>query len=101
MMTTTTTWNDERQTFKIKETETHYIEVMPLMVTFAIVITAKGDNIHWCDDRWCYNSVEDAAQAALRWDGNWPLTEPDGWHRHPFSGRRRPDGDPAQEYVRP
>lgn len=39
------------------------------------------------------------ARAALdRWDGR---GEPQGWHRHPASGRRRPDGDPAQEHVNP
>lgn len=26
--------------------------------------------------------------------------EPHGWMRHPSSGRRRPNGDPALEYVR-
>ncbi len=25
--------------------------------------------------------------------------EPEGWVRHPRSGRRRPGGDPEQEYV--
>jgi hypothetical protein len=30
-----------------------------------------------------------------------PLTEaePSGWYRHRASGRRRPGGDPAQEYL--
>ena len=26
-------------------------------------------------------------------------TEPTGWMRHPTTGRRRPGGDPAAEYV--
>lgn len=33
-----------------------------------------------------------------RWDGT---GEPDGWMRHPVSGRRRPGGDPGKEYVNP
>ena len=33
-----------------------------------------------------------------KWDGT---GEPEGWMRHPSSGRRRPGGDPAQEHVRP
>jgi hypothetical protein len=30
-----------------------------------------------------------------------PLTEkePKGWFRHPRTGRRRPGGDPAKEYI--
>jgi hypothetical protein len=30
------------------------------------------------------------------WDG---VGEPAGWFREPATGRRRPDGDPAREYV--
>lgn len=50
------------------------------------------------DDVWCYQAPEAdlAWQAALGWDGE---GEPDGWYRHPQTGRRRPGGDPAQEHV--
>lgn len=50
------------------------------------------------DDGWCYESVEVAIRAAQAWEGE---GEPEGWHRHPGSGRRRPGGDPAQEFVAP
>lgn len=33
--------------------------------------------------------------AMQAWDGS----EPEGWIRHLASGRRRPGGDPAQEYI--
>jgi hypothetical protein len=51
-------------------------------------------------DTWIYDVEQADAgwRAALGWDGE---GEPDGWHRHPQSGRRRPDGDPAKEFVRP
>ena len=55
-------------------------------------------------NRWDYPSDEalcpyDAQwRAALGWDGD---GEPEGWYRHPQSGRRRPGGDPAKEHVRP
>lgn len=52
----------------------------------------------WLDDAWCYESVEGARSAAEAWDG---AGEPDGWKRHPASGRRRPDGDATKEYVNP
>jgi hypothetical protein len=37
-----------------------------------------------------------AVLAAHEWDGT---GEPVGWMRHPQTGRRRPDGDPAREYI--
>lgn len=49
------------------------------------------------DDVWCYQApqTELAWRAALGWDGE---GEPEGWYRHPESGRRRPGGDAAKEY---
>lgn len=50
------------------------------------------------EDVWCYPSVPAAIAAMEAWDGE---GEPTGWHRHPATGRRRPEGDPAKEYVHP
>ena len=48
-------------------------------------------------DGWCYADPAVALAAAVLWDGSGdPL---DGWHRNPFTGRRRPNADPAQEHV--
>ena len=51
------------------------------------------------DDIWCYQAEQtDAAwRAALGWDGE---GEPEGWYRHPDTGRRRAGGDPANEVQR-
>jgi hypothetical protein len=49
-------------------------------------------------DRWCYHSYAAAKAALDAWNGA-DGTEPGGWHRHPTTGRRRPDGDPSREYV--
>jgi hypothetical protein len=50
-------------------------------------------------DAWIYDveQLDAGWRAALGWDGK---GEPEGWYRHPQSGRRRPDGDPAKEFVR-
>ena len=40
------------------------------------------------EDRWCYHTELDAARALLAWSGE-DGTEPDGWHRHPDTDRRR------------
>jgi hypothetical protein len=49
-------------------------------------------------DAYCYDSVDRAIEGMQRFD---PAIdeEPGRWKRHPYTGRRRPDGDPAQEHV--
>lgn len=70
--------------------------VTPFMFTAGIVI-GEPDALTY-DDRWCYVTVSQAAVWGRRWSAE-AGTEPDGWHRHPTSGRRRPDGDAAREYL--
>lgn len=56
------------------------------------------------DEVWNWNDQTGGALAAvtavIRWD---PATdpEPSGWYRHRPSNRRRPNGDPQQEYIEP
>ncbi len=52
--------------------------------------------LEFIDDTWDYETHE-AGLKAMGWDGK---GEPTGWHRHPASGRRRPGGNPENEYVR-
>lgn len=51
------------------------------------------------ENTWFYDveQAEAGWRAAIGWDGE---GEPDGWYRNPQTGRRRPDGDPANEFVR-
>lgn len=86
----------------------YYLHVRPLgdgravfllPMTFGNTRIAIGDvDADYFDDGWCYQHSENdlAWRAALGWDGE---GEPDGWYRHPDTGRRRPGGDPAKEYV--
>ena len=37
-------------------------------------------------ERYCYSTKEGAIKALTEWDGK---GDPQGWHRHPESGRRR------------
>jgi hypothetical protein len=69
--------------------------IMRLIYTAAVCVGPLADDGGY-DDRWCYHSAAAAHAALAAWDGT---GEPQGWHRHPFSGRRRPDGDAAKEYV--
>lgn len=83
---------------------THYTQfangrdacVTRMIFTYAILsdLTEYGHG-----DRWCYHTLGAALLGLGRWmeaDGE---GEPSGWHRHPTTGRRRDNGDPAKEYM--
>lgn len=64
--------------------------VAPLFSTAAILHVLND----WgYENRWCYKTVQAAKDALDAWDGT---GEPEGWHRHPTTGRRREDG---KEYI--
>jgi hypothetical protein len=48
------------------------------------------------DDQFLYEWSGAALKAFAGWDG---VSDPGGWWRHPSTGRRRTNGDPAKEYV--
>lgn len=74
-----------------------YATIVPFMFTFAIIVGRMYDDDTY-ENRWCYNTYVEARTALESWDGAYD-TEPQGWHRHPPTGRRRPNGDASQEYV--
>lgn len=64
-----------------------YVGLCRFFYTWAIL---SDLNPHGYEDRWCYPRYEEAKAALYAWNGE---GEPQGWHRHPGSGRRRyPDG---------
>lgn len=70
--------------------------VYPMIYTARLCVGPPEDRTGY-DDAWCYGSLEAALAAARAWDGK---GDPEGWHRHPASGRRRPGGDPKLEFIR-
>lgn len=71
--------------------------LMRFMFTYAIIVGRMGDEVGY-ENRWCYKTYAAALMALETWDG---VGEPEGWHRHPDTGRRRENGDPDTEYVNP
>lgn len=76
-----------------------YVMARPLLFHWMLI---RGDfeNLIGYFDRWCYSSET----AALRALAEFPETpaaeyEPSGWHRHPATGRRRPEGDLIGQFV--
>lgn len=78
--------------------DTKHLWVYPLL--FGAARLCIGDRIHngVLDDEWRYETVQEAIAAMNQWDG---VGEPEGWLRHPSSGRRRMNGDPMREYIQP
>jgi hypothetical protein len=57
------------------------------MFTHAVMY---APNAAWPGDRWCYHSYVDAKGALIDWENNFDsMVEPEGWHRHPRTGRRQ------------
>ncbi len=66
------------------------------MFTWAIVIGQA--NAACYDEHWCYETQEAAERALSAWNP-FDTPEPEGWIRHPRTGRRRPGGDASKEYI--
>ena len=74
----------------------YFIAVLPMTFGKGRIIYAEDE----CGilNAWCYTYYHDAMIAMFEWDKSGDK-EPSGWIRNPFDGRRRPDGDPAKEYI--
>ena len=80
--------------------ENEYACIVNFIFTHAIIVGRIGQYGTY-NDRWCYETYEKAKAAFDAWDG---VGEPDGWHRHPNTGRRREFdelGEMTKEYVNP
>lgn len=71
----------------------YYKAIIPLLFHHMMIVGRLDDLIGY-SDRWCFGDFPDALAAFQSWDGA-PGTEPEGWHKHPMTGRLRkkqPDG---------
>jgi hypothetical protein len=99
-------WDDEGKAWTIKsgtKDGDDWVVMVTQFIYASGVLIRYGDDLggfNFYSDRWCYHLPSAAFAAAEAWD---PETqdEPEGWHRHPQSGRRRTNGDPREEYVAP
>lgn len=76
-----------------------YVMAKPLMFHWTLLRGDFSDH-HGYFDRWCFATKELAMQALAEFpESPAGSYEPSGWHRHPMTGRRRPEGLPEAEYV--
>lgn len=72
------------------------LELWQMMFNVRLTVTLP-ENVDMCwEDAWCFRDPVAAYVAIATWNGE---GEPDGWIKHPPSGRARPDGTPASEYC--
>lgn len=55
-------------------------------------------NDYGYEDCYCYDSLQLAEESMQKYNPEIDK-EPEGWKRHPFSGRRRINGHPSTEYI--
>lgn len=73
--------------YRVKETATHYVEVIPMPASWRIHTVRKDDGpLAWSERYWCYSGRDErtyvtAVLAAHAWDGA-DGTEPVGWSRN-------------------
>lgn len=75
-----------------------WVGLLRLMYHWTMHIGQMGDRDTY-DDRFCYATYEKAKEGLTEWAARDFMDEPEGWHRHPKTARRRVDGDPTTEYI--
>jgi hypothetical protein len=73
-----------------------WVSLERLMFHHTIKLGVIGDTNGY-EDRWCVGDLPNAMRSWEEWASRGFQGEPTGWNRHPSSGRRRTDGDPARE----
>lgn len=69
-----------------------WVHAKPLLFHWTVIRGYWDDPIGYFD-RWCYRDQTMAVDALNSFpEAPAPDWEPDGWHRHPNSGRRRENG---------
>lgn len=75
-----------------------WVALQPLMFHWSMIIGKIGDMTSY-DDRYCFASRPVADAALDDWIERGFDGEPQFWHRHPKTGRRRAEGDPEAETI--
>lgn len=79
--------------FRQKSDNGREVGIMPFIWTWAIIADIHETGY---EERWCYHTLEATIAAFEAWDG---VGEPEGWHRHPNTGRRR--NEEGEIYISP
>ncbi len=77
-----------------------WVGIMRLMYHYTMHEGKIGDMVGH-DRRWCYADFDLAVGALNEWMLRGFEGKPERWHREPYTGMRRPDGDASKEYYAP
>lgn len=75
-----------------------WVGIRRLIFHWTMHVGRVGDRSGF-DRRFCYRDFGLALGALVEWSERGFEGEPEGWDRDPLTGRRRPEGDPAREFV--
>ena len=75
-----------------------WVAINPLMFHWTMMVGKMGD-VTGFDNKYCYENKALAVKGLEDWKATGYEGEPIGWHRNTETGRRRPGGDPQQEYI--
>jgi len=84
-------WWIDKKTFR--DGRVSYLQQMAFTVRISVSKDAEDQGF---EEFFEFQNVAAAFVAFEAWGGD---GEPEGWHRHVPSNRRRPDGDPSREYI--
>lgn len=86
---------NDRRCYTIKETETHLVEVVPMIFNDRVVLTSKNF-LDGYDHGWCFDKGGAAFAAAVVWDPN-TEAEPIGFKKRATPTVRTLDSDQQRE----
>jgi hypothetical protein len=76
-----------------------WVGILPLMFHWTMHVGTMRDQAGH-EDRFCYRTFQMTADALTEWASRDFQGDPEGgWHKAPYSGRIRPDGDATKEYI--
>lgn len=75
-----------------------WVAVAPFAYTHAIIVGDQATYDLGYEDRWCYQTYEEARIGLVSWMRVDGAGEPQGWHRHPATGRRR-NVETGEEWI--
>jgi hypothetical protein len=66
-MDTQLQWSEDRAVYEVAQTETHLVDICPMIYNHRVVLTPK-DALDCYDVGWCYPDLWAAVMAVERWD---------------------------------
>jgi hypothetical protein len=81
-------YSEDSMPYILERGDGTFVAIVKFLFTHAVIV-GNCDDKRTITDRWCYKSAVEALVAIGDWSARNYEGEPDGWHRHPYTGRRQ------------